>query len=257
VTPLLWLCDFYLFYIVWIRSKITTQEHIDNQKPIPSQRELNALFTNSDIDFSFKFSYISKTILMTLFYIPIFPMGGFLSLAGLIFAYLVDRYNLLRRYKRPEMPNEVMCEFLLDYFKVFIFVYAIGNYIFLIEVYLAKSWALAFIIMFGLLSTIPFHRWLKFSVVGMNESDIFTESYDDCYLDFYMDYERTNPITRKQGYENYINGLIKKGILTEKQAERLRKRLNDNRALNLMEIYFQNRKYTLNQIKNARFIDLT
>jgi hypothetical protein len=192
---------------------------------------------------------------MTLFFIPIFPSGCLLSCAGLMFAYLIDRYNLLRRYKRPEMPNEVMCEFLIDYFKFFIFIYSIGNYIFLVELYTIRSWGLGYIIMFGILCTIPYHRFLKFSVLGMNESDIFTETYEDVYLDFYMDYERTNPITRKEGYENYLNGLIKKQILTEKEAERFRKKLNDNRALNLMEIYFSNRKFTMNQIKSKKYID--
>jgi hypothetical protein len=245
-----------MLYLVWSRSCITTQEHVDKRKPVPSQRELNSLFVNPDLDFAFKFSYISKTILMTLFFIPIFPAGAFISFVGLIVAYYIDRYNLLRRYKRPDMPNEVMCEFLVDYFKVFIFVFSIGNYIFLIEVYTIKSWALAFIIIFGLLCTIPYHRFLKFSVLGLNESEIFTETYEDVYLDFYMDYERTNPITRKQGYEKYINGLAAKAILNEKEMEKLKSKLNDNKTINLMEAYFANRKYTMNQIKNKEFIDI-
>jgi hypothetical protein len=131
--------NLYMLYLVWSRSRIATQEHVNKRKPVPLQRELNNLFVNPDLDFVFKFSYISKTILMILFFIPIFPAGAFTSFIGLIVTYYIDRYNLLRRYKRPDMPNEVMCEFLVDYFKVFIFVFSIGNCIFLIEVYTIKS----------------------------------------------------------------------------------------------------------------------
>jgi hypothetical protein len=71
-----------------------------------------------------------------------------------------------------------------------------------------------------------------------------------------MDYERTNPTTRKQGYEKYINGLAAKAILNEKEMQKLRSKLNDNKTMNLMEAYFANRKYTMNQIKNKEFIDI-
>jgi hypothetical protein len=91
-----------------------------------TQRELNTLFENPKIEFAFKFSYILKTILMTFFFIPILPCGVLISLCGLILAYWIEKYYIVRHYKLPEMPNENLADFLLDNFKVILFVYSVN-----------------------------------------------------------------------------------------------------------------------------------
>jgi hypothetical protein len=90
-----------------------------------TQRELNTLYENPTVDFYIKFSYICKTILMSFFYIPIFPSGVLISLVGFVVGYWIEKYNILRNYKKPNMPNHKLGVFLLHNFKYGLFVYSV------------------------------------------------------------------------------------------------------------------------------------
>ena len=76
------------------------------------------------MDISHKYSYITSTILITFLYIPLFPLGSIISFVGLIFGYFFEKLNFSCQYKRPEMLNQKICEFYLNYFRVFILDYA-------------------------------------------------------------------------------------------------------------------------------------
>ena len=52
-----------------------------------TQRELNELYEYVDIELAYKYSYIFKTLLMTFFYLPLFPLGIIFSMCGLILAF--------------------------------------------------------------------------------------------------------------------------------------------------------------------------
>ena len=41
-----------------------------------------------------KYSYITKTLLMSFLYMPIFPLGVLISLIGFIFGYFIEKFNL-------------------------------------------------------------------------------------------------------------------------------------------------------------------
>ena len=81
-----------------------------------TQKELNELYEYPDMDIASKYSYISKTLLMTMFYLPIFPLGVLISLIGLIVAYFLEKFNFAHGYKRPEMLNEKLGEFHFNFF---------------------------------------------------------------------------------------------------------------------------------------------
>ena len=96
-----------------------------------TQKELNELYELSDMDISSKYSYIAKTVLMSFFYIPIFPLGIIISFAGFCFFYWLEKYNFANRYKRPKMINGQIAEFYNNFLIIALFVYAVGDYIFL------------------------------------------------------------------------------------------------------------------------------
>ena len=82
-----------------------------------------------------KYSYIFKTLLMSFLYIPIFPLGIIISLLGFLLGYWLEKFNFAHMYKRPEMLNRQIAEFYAKYFVFVLFVYGIGDYIFLSDVY--------------------------------------------------------------------------------------------------------------------------
>lgn len=48
-----------------------------------------------------KYPVLIKTMWITGFYIPLIPIAVPISIAALIICYWVDKYLILRRYKRP------------------------------------------------------------------------------------------------------------------------------------------------------------
>ena len=68
---------------------------------------------------------------MAFFYLPIFPLGIPISLVGFFLGYYLERFNFTHLYKRPEMLNETICNFYMDYFVVVLFVYGLGDFLFM------------------------------------------------------------------------------------------------------------------------------
>lgn len=248
VSPILWLFNFYLIYL-YIRRAYLTQKKLDEMESKWTQRELNTFFENPKVEFAFKFSYILKTVLMSLFYAPILPCGVIISLFGLIFAYWVEKYNIVRHYKLPEMPNENLADFLLDNFKIVIFTYSVGVYLFMDDVY-NTQWALGLIIAMGCLCFLPISAFLKISLVNMDESEIHQDSFDDVYLDFNIDYERANPLTKKEGFKSYIKALNDKKIISEVEYKILYENIEKKKLSNILKYH----KGHIRLQKNTNFL---
>ena len=82
------------------------------------------------MDISSKYSYIAKTVLMSFFYIPIFPLGIIISFGGFCLFYWFEKYNFAKYYKSPKMINGQIAQFYNNFFIIALFVYAVGDYIF-------------------------------------------------------------------------------------------------------------------------------
>ena len=82
------------------------------------------------MDISSKYSYIAKTVLMSFFYIPIFPLGIIISFGGFCFFYWFEKYNFAKNYKSPKMINGQIAQFYNNFFIIALFVYGVGDYIF-------------------------------------------------------------------------------------------------------------------------------
>ncbi len=66
-------------------------KNIDPSDKTLSQQEMNELFENTPFKSDYNFSFVGKTCLITLFFMPIFPSGILISLCGLVYVYIVDK----------------------------------------------------------------------------------------------------------------------------------------------------------------------
>src|SRR5438132_1441995 len=91
LTPTLWLLDASYWYLTYKRKNL--EKLLLEKKEIITitQEQANKMFENNSIDIAFKFSYIGKTILLTLLFIPLFPLGLFISIIGLIYAFFIEK----------------------------------------------------------------------------------------------------------------------------------------------------------------------
>ena len=237
ITPLIWTLNISPAY--WIKKlEICLIEKNSMRYLNLNQKKLNELYEKSDMKIAEKYSYIAKTLLMTFLYISIFPFGVLISLGGFILCYLLEKYNYINNYKRPEILNNTLFFFYVDYFIIILFCLGIGDYIFLSDVFSHKIWSLVNIIFLGVLIIIPYNHFFNHDFIGFKESEINKISYEDSYLEFHIDYERINPMAKEEGIKNYIEKLYEKKLIEKDQRDKL---LKDFSSINLMNVYYQNR----------------
>ena len=193
-------------------------EDVKYEKSTYTQGELNEIFENPGMDICSKYSYISNAILIPLFFMSIFPVGMIFGFAGLLFAF-ISEFFYVGLYKRPEVLNSKLCKFFIYNFKWSVFIFALGNYIFLSPI--SKShrlnWSLINLILFFVLSLIPYETF-KVNTIGISESESKRDKYKDSYIFFSTDYEKLCPFTRKEAYKNYFTKLINENIINKHQG---------------------------------------
>ena len=237
VTPIMWTMNF-TYFLKKFRIYMIERKVDPDSRHNMTQRELNDLYELPSMSISYKYSYLAKTLLMTFLYIPIFPLGIVISLVGFILGYLLEKFNYAHMYKRPEMLNHKLCVFYVNHLDVIFFVYAIGDYIFMYNAYKNEIIPLVKIIIFGIITIIPYSKFLKRNYIGMLESDISKKEYKDKYFTFSMDYERANPISRKKGTKHYLEKMLNIGKINRNKYLELIREID---SLNLMELYYKTR----------------
>ena len=232
VSPVMWTFNVGFCLKKWKIWNLENKQNA-NMRHNMSQKELNELYEYADIDLAYKYSYISKTLLMTFFYLPLFPFGIVFSICGLILGFYLEKFNIGHTYKRPEMLNEAICKFYVNYYEINFLMLAVGDFIFLKDNYNINYWQYITLIFFLLSLIIPYGQYLSFNLIGISQSQIINENYNDAYFTFYIDYERMNPFTRKIGTINYLIRLKEKDYISEEEFQNMKKQIE---SLNFMQI---------------------
>ena len=269
LSPTLWTFNIKYIYkrirIYFIeRKKDPDKNHNMNQK------ELNHLYQLPDMNISYKYSYIAKTLFLSFFYISIFPLGIFISLTGFVYAYYIEFFNFTHLYKRPQMINERICLFYSEYFFIYLFIFSLGELIFMESIFSSNIWTVFDIIIFAIFSIVPFTKLLNLKYIKLNNDNINNTNIEDVYFSFYNDYERQNPITKIDGLKNYINKLRVNGYISEKVYNFAYMNIDN---INIMELYYRSemnrnieqskqaltnykKSYTYNQDKNMQRLEI-
>ena len=255
LKPIIWTINIPLI-LKKIRIFFIERKPEPNLMHFKTQKELNDLYEYPDMDIATKYSYITMTLLMSMFYLPIFPFGVIFSLLGLVLAYFLEKYNFTHNYKRPEMLNEKLGEFYLNIFIFIILSYSFGDYFFNKDLFTNDIWPNINIILFGSLSLIPYTN-LIVNYFNKNFA-VNSTPINDIYFTFYNDYQRQNPFTKKEGLYFYINELKNRGYVSKFLYDILVKNIE---KINVMEIYYNTSKNptlnlaqkSLTRIKNKKF----
>ena len=246
VSPIMWTLNF-KYFLKKIIQFIVESKKMQNC----TQRELNNLYELPDMKISYKYSYLAKTLLMSFLYIPIFPLGILISLLGLILGYFLEKYNFVKMYKRPEMLNSNLCSFYSNYFIINFFMLGLGDYLFIKDNNHNRRWSSVNLYFSAILIFIPYNQIFTFDFIGIKESQLKNaKTYDEEYFEFYNDYERSNPMTKKEGMKRFIFKLKQKRYINTLD-EAIYKTLDN---INLMEMYYQSKKNYSNSIARRSFV---
>lgn len=201
------------------------------------------------MDLSFKYSYIGKTMCLVVFYVPIIPICVPIAFIGIFLLYLVEKYNIISHYKRPQRINGNITKFYLMIFRLFIFIYSISNYIFLKDIYIHEPrWELIAIIIFGVLIIIPTSSIINFFGC-LNTSGFNNEEYEKNYFEIGLTYAMSNPLTKYKAFENYLDKMLQNNIVNEEEYKRLLDKVKSDPS-DIVEMYYK-KKYEKNEDKKG------
>ena len=202
-----------------------------------NQKELNELYELLSMNVPAKYSYLVKTIFLSFFYAPVFPLGFCISLIGLIFGYWLEKFNFSKMYKKPEKLDKQITEYYVIFFFLNFFGFAIGSFYFLsvdiIDFASADNDKLIMVILIisYILLVIPFHLCFQKDYFKFKESKIHKKTYDDMYLNFIIDYERANPMTRIEGEMRYLDKLEEKNKINKKEKDKRKKKIKEENQI--------------------------
>ena len=234
LTPIMWSLNF-----EFLKKQLQICL-IKNNYENYTQHELNKIYELLNMNVSYKYSYIFKTLLMSFFYMPIFPLSIGISLFGFLFGYFLEKFNFSMMYKRPEMLNSKICEFYSNYFIINFFMLCLGNYIFLRDNNKSNLWCIANLIIFGILIIIPYNQIFVCDFIGIRESDLKSnQTYEDLSLAFYNDYEKINPMTRKDAIKRFLDNLLKNALISKPDYDKIFQNID---KVNLIETYYKAKK---------------
>ena len=218
-----------LFYLspgllIKIYKRIKATLDLNNVKLEDStytQGELNEIFENPTMNICYKYSYITNVFLVSLFYLSIFPIGMVFGFFGLLITY-VSEYFYVGKYKRPEILNSKLGKLYVYYFKWIIFVFSLGNYLFIgwLSEDKAHNWSLINLIVFFILCLIPYQS-IKINTLGMSESESKKDTYEQSSIFFSTDYEKLCPFMRKEGFLKYFQKLLDEDIIDKEKSKKI------------------------------------
>lgn len=150
-----------------------------------------------------RYADIMKTMWFTFFYSSVIPIGTIISLAGLICYYFTDKYNLLfRRTVKESIGPQLSFKMvdLVDYSLIFhtfgevFFKYNTSHY------FDVANFVLLFCV-FVLVVFVPLQKVNEYIFEIETKND--DKKYSEVELTFDTDYDRENPITKKESIQKF------------------------------------------------------
>lgn len=107
---------------IFERGKPTSQEEMEEYKDAISRvNKFKEAYEPGEMNNARQYANALKTFTVTILFMPVFPLAPIIGVVGITMQYWVDKYMLLRKYKRSERPpNGSMASFSLDFIRVFV-----------------------------------------------------------------------------------------------------------------------------------------
>lgn len=189
---------------------------VEGEKCLLTQREANQIYMGPTLDLSYKYSSLLKNIWMSVMYSSIVPLSLPFLLLNVFLAYLSDKYLLLRRYARPCRLNSNLHAQAVEYLEYTPILLAIGDLFARFantdSTDSIKLGPFHYVMLFFALMNMflpmtsivkSFNR--RFAPKVKREKNL--PSYEEAQLEFFTDYDRTNPVTQRQAINEWVMNL--------------------------------------------------
>lgn len=199
-----------------------------------TQRELNELFEPADLAMHTRYASVIRTFFVACFFFEMLPSGMLLCLVFMVIQYWVDKYMILRRYKRAKRMSKHLaygvswiassCLFLIVAGHVTLKYVKVENWeslsktfqpidlLYLINAYIVSLLNLKYMITIGttVKSTAKkaFGNFSSHADIHNKPTDTLIDengeiNYRDIWHDLETDYDRLNPMTKNEALERW------------------------------------------------------
>ena len=208
-------------------------ESIQNKKGL-TRYELNKAYKKKSMKLEEDYADVLAIYWITMFYLPIYPIGIIQSFLNLLFKFINEKNFLSNFYKRPEYINPEFGFLCFNFFNFGFFLFLFGNLIFFINEDNKSSFGVNYIICMVILLIFPFYYLAKLltfccqekvridfnfngeiTVLISNIKDKFKEVIDECIQKLSLNPEGTifkvnningKEINPKETIERYMTG---------------------------------------------------
>ena len=125
IIPIMWTINVKFVYKKIKKCIIEKKDKINY-----NQKELNELYELQSMNIAAKYAYFIKTLLMSFFFSPVFPLGFCISFVGFIFAYWLEKFNFSKMYKKPEKLDKIIADYYIIYLFMIFYAFGTGSFFF-------------------------------------------------------------------------------------------------------------------------------
>lgn len=155
LTPVFYIIDTHLLYIKLKKHRLE-KTAAEGKALTINQAKANSIYEGVPFDLKSRTSHLIKTLIITVFYAPLLPLGIFIGLISFTLDYWASKFMLVTFYSRPRRIGDDLFEVLKHWIPLALLIHAVGVFVFYREVlgYL-NIFGIAYMIVAGLLILVP------------------------------------------------------------------------------------------------------
>ena len=182
-----------------------------------------------------KYSEVLTIYWITMFYLPIYPIGIIQSFLNLLFKFVMEKNFLINFYKRPEYIKPDFGFLCFNFFNFGFFLFLCGNIIFFRNEDNKSSFGVVYIIIMFLFLILPFYLLAKLIIYCYYKNEkIDNENLSDIKPKIKSDYRIFNPCYQKEEIKNLFLEFKNKNTLEDSQYKEIVKKID---GLNDLDLY--------------------
>ena len=198
---------YYNWTLLWKKYKIWKEKKNGIESKM-TQREANLISEGTNFDIAKGYADVIMIFGTTAFYTPLIPLLPAISMLGLVFHYWLQKYILFRKWRIPQHMGEGLAMQVTTNIPFIMFLYALGQYIFITKLSEAANYICIPIMIFWIIYYIvPKDVFLQKCENKVKRDD--DETYSKNKLQFILDYDRSNPLTVKEATLKHLDELAK------------------------------------------------
>mgnify|MGYP007026512956 CR=1 FL=1 len=97
-----------------------------------TQKEANEAFEGDDFDMAERYSIQVRTLMISIFFMPMIPASSLLGVLAVFLTYWVDKYLVVKRHRMPSATSPTIAFNMFHFFDLTMLIYSVKFHLFFI-----------------------------------------------------------------------------------------------------------------------------